>query len=274
MPKMMRWLPAVAVVAAAAVLLMPGFAGLRSTDEGAGSPSADRTPSTRFEATSGTTPSSPSPRVAAMAPGFGDDTAEPPPEADPSLWDAGESATGNPADLAVDANPLDCIIEPYDVVKVGSPVTGLIEKIFVERGDTVEAGQVLAELESGVEKAAVALARVRSRMVDDVKSREAELELGKRRQQRAGELFERDALSLDELDQLETDTELARHELKEARDNLELAQLELTQAIVALDRRTIRSPIPGVVSDGCRPGRWWTRRRSSRSRRSIPCASR
>jgi len=246
-PKLMRWLPAVAVAAAAVVLLMPDFAGLRRADERTGSPSAELTPSTRVDPASDTTPSSLPPRIAAMAPGFGDDTAEPLPEADPAVWDAEESTTDNPTALAVDANPLDCIIEPYDVVEVGSPVTGLIEKIHVERADSVEAGQVVVELESDVEKATVALARVRARMEDDVRSREAELALGKRRQVRADELFERDALSLDELDELETDAELARLELKEARDNLELARLELHQALEALERRTIRSPIPGVI---------------------------
>jgi RND family efflux transporter MFP subunit len=248
-PKILRWLPAAAGTAAVAILLVPGFATLRSTDPGTGSPSAERTPAPRFEAARGTTPSLPSPQIAAAAPDFGDDAAETLPEVDPSVWEAEEITSGNPDALAVDSNPLDCIIEPYDVVEVGSPVTGLIEKIYVERGDSIEAGQVLAELESGVEKAAVALARVRAQMVDDVRSREAELDLGKRRQQRADELFERDALSLDELERLETDTELARLELKEARDNLELAQLELKQAIEALDRRTIRSPIPGVVAE-------------------------
>ena len=246
-PKVMRWLPAIAVVAAVIVLLMPDFAGLRRTDERTGSPSAERTPSTRVDPENDTTPSSFPPRIASIAPGTGDDSAETPPDADPWAGDAEESGTENPTAFATDANPLDCIIDPYEMVEVGSPVTGLIEKIHVERADTVEAGQVVVQLESDVEKATVALARVRARMEEDVRSREAELALGKRRQERADELFEREALSLDELDELETDAELARLDLKQARDNLELARLELHQAIEALERRTIRSPIPGVV---------------------------
>ncbi len=40
-PKWMRWLPGVALVAAAAVLFLPGFASLRSTSNGAGPPSPE-----------------------------------------------------------------------------------------------------------------------------------------------------------------------------------------------------------------------------------------
>ena len=43
-PKWMRWLPGVALVAALAVLFLPGFASLRSTGNGAGPSSPELTP--------------------------------------------------------------------------------------------------------------------------------------------------------------------------------------------------------------------------------------
>ncbi len=143
--------------------------------------------------------------------------------------------------------PFDCIIEPSEVVEVGSPVTGVIEKLYVERGDDIEAGQVLAELESGAEKAAVQVARARARMDGDVQSREVSLELGEQRRERAKKLFEHEALSLDLRQEVETEAALAKLELKRAREERELAKLELVRAIEALKRRTVHSPIPGVV---------------------------
>ena len=246
-PKWMRWLPGVALVAAVAVLFLPGFASLRSTGNGAGPPSPELIPFVDGDAPLEATPSSGSTAFAAVAPGFGGDTDETVLEFDAITFDAEESFAGDVGAPVLNESPLDCVIEPAEVVDIGSPVTGVIETIHVERGDVVAAGQILVELESGVEKAAVELARVRVQMESDVKSSEARLSLGERRQGRAGELFERDALSLNEIDQLETESELARLELHKARKNRKLAKLELHKAIESLERRIIRSPIPGVV---------------------------
>ena len=48
------------------------------------------------------------------------------------------------------------------LLHVTAPVEGLLEKVEVERGDLVRKGQVLARLESSVERATVALARARA----------------------------------------------------------------------------------------------------------------
>ena len=45
----------------------------------------------------------------------------------------------------------DCIMEPTQMVEVSSPVTGLLDKVHVARGDKVTKGQVLASLESRAE---------------------------------------------------------------------------------------------------------------------------
>ena len=42
----------------------------------------------------------------------------------------------------------DCIIEARQMVEIRSPVEGLIEKIHVERGDTVKRGDVVVMLGS------------------------------------------------------------------------------------------------------------------------------
>src|SRR5215471_11126401 len=60
------------------------------------------------------------------------------------------------------ANEFDCIIEARQMVDIRSPVEGLIEKIAVERGEGVKKGQVLVTLESGPERAALAVAKQRA----------------------------------------------------------------------------------------------------------------
>ncbi len=256
--KILRWLPVAAGVASIGVLFAPGFAELQGRDEADPPPIIAQPQSSDTQWPDTPQPDMPQPdtqgpdttpaatpsveTVASLGvPPDGD--AEASPELDPAL----DTLPGTTTNFGLSDPSLDCIIEPFEVVEIGSPVTGLIETIGAERGDNVEAGQILVELESGVERAAVELARVRSRMRGDVQSREVQLELGERREVRGDELFDENALSLDQREQLETDAEMARLELRQARENRELAQLELRQAIQALERRTIRSPIPGVV---------------------------
>ncbi len=142
---------------------------------------------------------------------------------------------------------LDCVIEPHQIVSIRSPVSGLIDAIHFERSDLVEEGEVLVELESGAERAAVDLARLRAEVNATLKSREATLKLSKQRNDRAAHLYASNALSLDLREEVDTEAELARFELQRAADEHNLAKLELRQALERLKRRTIRSPISGVV---------------------------
>jgi len=68
------------------------------------------------------------------------------------------------------ADALDCVIDPYQIIAVGSAVTGIIEAVHVERSDGVKAGEVLVELDSGVENAAVELAQARAGMEGDIEA--------------------------------------------------------------------------------------------------------
>ncbi len=148
---------------------------------------------------------------------------------------------------AAGSTALDCIIDPYQIIELGSAVTGIIKAVHVERSDGVKAGDVLVELDSGVERAAVEVARARAGMDGEIKARQANLELGKRRRERANNLFQQKALSLDLREEVDTEATIARLELQRARENQRLAKLQLAQAQEALKRRSIRSPVDGVV---------------------------
>jgi RND family efflux transporter MFP subunit len=154
---------------------------------------------------------------------------------------------GTGAASADSAEPIDCLIEPAQVVDIGSSVIGLIEKIHAERADTVKSGDVLVELESGAERAAVELSRARAAMDGAERAREANVRLGGHREARSRRLFEQQVLSLDLREESETAAELARLELQQVREDRRLASLQLDQTEELLRRRTIASPIDGVV---------------------------
>lgn len=74
------------------------------------------------------------------------------------------------------AAELDCLIAPHVTVSVTTQAVGVLESVAVERGDLVKEGQVLATLESSVERAAVAVNSARAELSN---RRLAELELSR-----------------------------------------------------------------------------------------------
>lgn len=118
------------------------------------------------------------------------------------------------------AQTFECLITPSEVVELGSPVTGILESVEVERGDRVRKGQVIAQLQSGLEQAAVELARTRA-------------EFDQRRVVRNQELDQNDLIS--------------DHDRDEMRTQSAVSQIELAEATERLSMRTIVSPIDGVV---------------------------
>ncbi len=145
------------------------------------------------------------------------------------------------------ASQFNCVVLPDAVVEVSSGTDGRIEHIGVERGDVVAAGQVLASLESGVEKANVALARAKADIDTEIHLREARLGFDRRRKERIQSLYQKAATSPQERDDADSEAVLSHWLLKQARDNKRLAQLELARAEELLALRTVRSPIGGVV---------------------------
>lgn len=144
---------------------------------------------------------------------------------------------------------LDCVIEPSMVVKLASPVQGVLDEVAVDRGETVAKGQVVARLESGLEQASVAAARVRAAsdvtiLANQSAARFQEGRL-KRNQQLAGSNFVTVAL----MEEIKRDEEQARLKIQEAKQDKQMAELELGRAEEALRRRSIASPIDGIVVD-------------------------
>ncbi len=134
-------------------------------------------------------------------------------------------------------------------VELGSSVDGIVQEITVDKSDLIEEGQALVQLESSVEKAAVALARERAQMDDTIHSKQIAAGFAARQRQRVHELHKKKAVSGADKDQADTDARLARLELETAKNNKRLAELELERAKAALEQKTITSPLSGIVVD-------------------------
>jgi len=141
----------------------------------------------------------------------------------------------------------DCVIEPRQVIELRSTVEGLIEKINVNRGDSVTKGQVLVVLDSAVDRAAAAVAKQRATMDGAIRSGETRVEYSSSKSGRQDELFRQKFVSAEARDQAATEKRLAEAEVKEALDNRRLNELEYARQSEILRLKTIRSPFNGVV---------------------------
>jgi len=126
-------------------------------------------------------------------------------------------------------------LESVEKADVFAKVPGEITRLYVEEGDTVKKGRLLAkiddrELRLAVKRAKTMLAQAR------VSSSNMESTLGRNRK-----LFERGLISDQEFEALQTQYRLAKQQVESARVALEQARLKLSYS-------EIRSPMRGTVT--------------------------
>ena len=139
------------------------------------------------------------------------------------------------------------MIEARQTVEIRSSVEAVIETVKVRRGDLVSKGQVVATLESGPERASLDLAKGRAQNLGEIKVSEARVEITRKKLVRANELFKQNFISANSRDEAMAELQLASEELRRARENRTLNELEATRSSEVLAMRTIRSPLNGVV---------------------------
>ncbi|MEE4192087.1 MAG: efflux RND transporter periplasmic adaptor subunit [Halieaceae bacterium] len=144
---------------------------------------------------------------------------------------------------------LDCVIQPSREVQLSSAVSGILESIEVDRGDSVTEGQLLARLNSGVERASVELARERAESELQITSEKERLDLATRSLQRIDTLRSNDMISEMEQDETRTTARLAQLDYDTAVEERTIAELEYKRSQEVLKLREITSPLNGYVVD-------------------------
>lgn len=126
------------------------------------------------------------------------------------------------------------VVQPMDRIEIKSKASGLIEELPVEEGDFVHKGQLIARLDQKDERTALAQAQA------DLDIARAELKQANRTFERRKELFERDLVSREELDESEQNSAVAQGRLVRAQTVLDRAMERLSESIV-------RAPIDGII---------------------------
>ena len=145
------------------------------------------------------------------------------------------------------ASALDCMIQPHQVVQVGTPTPGVIERVLVDRGDSVTKGQAIVQFQASVERASLAVARERARQNGEATVAASSQELARRELERASELYQQNFVSKTYLDKQRAEADVASGRSDQAQERRTLAQREVELAAAQLGQRTIRAPIDGVV---------------------------
>jgi len=141
-------------------------------------------------------------------------------------------------------------IRPFLEVNIHSKIPGkIIEKLYVEKGDFVKKGDLIARLEDDTIRAQISEAQAALRTTKAKLSQvEADLSVVEKDRSRMKRLVEKQAVSQQEMDQID-----ARHEAILAGKKLAIAQIERAAASLNLLRilhkdHQILSPIDGYVS--------------------------
>jgi HlyD family secretion protein len=125
-------------------------------------------------------------------------------------------------------------LNPVTNITVGSQISGIIQKLYVDWNSPVKANQVVAELDPATYKASVAQAE------GDLANTKANLELTQIEAKRAEQLFNNKLIS-------ESDHDTAVANLHQAQAMVQIKQASLDNAKVNLARCTIYSPVDGTV---------------------------
>ena len=157
------------------------------------------------------------------------------------------AATPGGAPAAAAGKPSGCMIAPDRVADVGSQVTGLVERLAVERGERVSAGQTLATLRADVERANVGVAATRARIDADVLAAQASMVLARQKAGRAQQLQAENFVSDQAVEQARGELDLAIQKLAQSRSQQRVWAEERRVADAQLALRTVRSPFDGVV---------------------------
>lgn len=145
------------------------------------------------------------------------------------------------------AQTLGCLIEAENVSDLGSPVVGVIERLLVERGDSVRKGQTLAMLRADVERAATEVARSRAQAEAEYLAAQSNQAFAGKKLERTRDLVARNFLSQHALDEAGNEQRIAEQRVQQARQQLDIWERELKVSQAQLALRSLKSPYDGIV---------------------------
>ncbi|KCZ82591.1 RND family efflux transporter MFP subunit [Hyphomonas adhaerens MHS-3] len=139
-------------------------------------------------------------------------------------------------------------IAPKEEVAVGAQVSGQLETLYVDVGDTVEAGDLLAQIDATIATTSVEANRAQLKELRaSRKQQQATLELVKSQSERATMLYEADAMAKADYEAAIADYQIAQGRLEAIDAQIERQSSSLQADLASLAFTKIYAPISGTV---------------------------
>lgn len=134
-------------------------------------------------------------------------------------------------------------IEPRDEVLIKPQISGIIDAVYKETGQTVKKGEVIAKVKVIPELGTLNSAESRVRLAE-INARQSETDFS-----RMKKLYEEKLVSSEEYEKSEVNVRQAREEWQTAKDNLQIVKEGITQNSASFSSTLIRSTIDGLILD-------------------------
>lgn len=139
-------------------------------------------------------------------------------------------------------------LQPYEFVDVGAQVNGILQELHVDVGDTVEAGQLLAEIDARIQEARVEASQASIEAQEaQIEARRASLELAKANAERQERLMAADATSQLDYDNAINNLASARASLIQLEKQILQSRASLESDMTQLEFSKIYAPRAGTV---------------------------
>ncbi len=139
-------------------------------------------------------------------------------------------------------------VKPSSFVDVGAQVSGQLQTLYVEVGDTVEQGQLLAEIDARTQQSRVNASRSAIEAQEaQIASRRASLQLAKTNAERQERLMAANATSQQDYDTAISNLASANSSLTQLEKQIEQARASLLSEETQLEFTRIYAPIAGTV---------------------------
>lgn len=132
--------------------------------------------------------------------------------------------------------------------EVGAQVSGKIQKLYVEMGQVVQKGQLIAEIDSETQQNELNTARAElASSQAQLHSRRVALNVAQANYTRLSTLYRQKSTSLSELEKAQNELALAKANLEEINVQIQVKEIAVNTAKTNLGYTKILSPIDGVV---------------------------
>lgn len=134
-------------------------------------------------------------------------------------------------------------IEPRNEILIKPQISGIIEQVYKESGQSVKKGEVIAKVKVIPELGQLNSAESRVRLAG-INAAQAETDFS-----RMKKLYESKLISREEYEKSEVTVKQAREEKQTAKDNLEIIKEGITKNSASFSSTLIRSTIDGLILD-------------------------